>query len=470
VPTTFKTATKTPVLRRAERSEVDRGVYEVEMEVDPEVARLLRDIADTTTPYIVGGSVRDFLMGKEIYDYDVAVRDFDEVVEWLKSLGYDVSEEARSFRVVKVFLDSGGHVDVAGFRSEEYDLVSRKPRVAPAQTIEEDLARRDFTINAMAVEVREIADGRVRGVLIDPFGGMRDLERGVIRAVRSPVARFMEDPLRILRAIRFAVKLGFEIDPETLEAIEELHGELRRISPERVREELEKMLLADPAEVVRLIYETGVWRTIMPWLGDMVAVRHDYRFHHHGETVLEHTVETLENLKKLHRLTVHNVLAVLLHDAGKPRVARRVGEKVTFIGHAVESAKIAEEWLRRLRYDNRTVHLVTTAVRVHEMIHQARGNRGALARIWVEEVNEDPEAMELAIQVAEADRGERYDDVRRVIEEFKKIPRPRGELVLHLSPEKRRAVLRKLRIIQLRDNIADAEELKKVLRGLLVAQ
>jgi tRNA nucleotidyltransferase/poly(A) polymerase len=453
--------------RRVESSAVARGLYEVEMEVEPEVARLLRDIMAVSTPYIVGGTVRDFLMGKESYDYDVAVKDFDEVVERLKELGYAVSEEARSFRVVKVFLGDDIHVDVAGFRSEEYDLVSRKPRVAPARTIEEDLARRDFTINAMAIEVRDVVGNRVRGVLIDPFGGIEDLERGVIRAVGSPVARFMEDPLRILRAIRFAVKLGFEIDPETLEAIRELHGELRRVSAERIRDELEKMLLADPAAAVKLIYETGVWRTIMPWLGDMAVTRHDYRAHHHGETVLEHTIEALNNLKRLHRLTVHNVLAVLLHDAGKPRVAREVDGKIKFIGHAEESAKIAEEWLRSLRYDNKTIRLVTTAVRVHEMIHQARGNRGALARIWVEEVNEDPEAMELAIQVAEADKGERYDDVRRVIEEFTKIPRPKGHLVMHLPPEKRKAVLKKLRVIQLRDNITDTEKLEKVLKGLV---
>jgi tRNA nucleotidyltransferase/poly(A) polymerase len=406
-------------------------------------------------------------MGKENYDYDIAVKDFDKVAEHLKKLGYRVSEEARSFRVVKVFLDSDKYVDVAGFRSEEYDLVSRKPRVAPAQTIEEDLSRRDFTINAMAIEVREVVGNKIRGVLIDPFGGLEDLEKGVIRAVRNPVARFMEDPLRILRAIRFAVKLGFEIEPGTFEAIKQLHGELRRVSAERIREELEKMLLADPATAVKLIYETDVWGTVMPWLGDMAKVRHDYRAHHHGETVLEHTIEALNNLKKLHRLTVQNVLAVLLHDAGKPRVAKEVNGKAMFVGHAEESAKIAEEWLRSLRYDNKTIHLVTTAVRIHEMVHQARGNRGALARIWVEEVNEDPEAIELAIQVAEADKGERYDDVRQVIEEFMKIPRPRGYLVLHLQPEKRGAVLKKLRIIQLRDSITDMEKLKKIAKGLV---
>jgi tRNA nucleotidyltransferase/poly(A) polymerase len=456
------------VLRRVEVPDLVTALYEVVLEVEPDVAKLLKDIATVSTPYIVGGSVRDFLMGKEIYDYDIAVKDFDKVVESLKRLGYSVSEEAKSFKVVKVFLDSDRHVDIAGFRSEEYDMVSRKPRVAPAQSIEEDLSRRDFTVNAMAVEVREVAGNKVRGVLIDPFNGLEDLERGVIRAVRNPVARFMEDPLRMLRAIRFAVKLGFKIDPETLEAIKALHGELRRVSAERIREELEKMLLADPATAVKLIYESNVWRTVMPWLGDMAVARHDYRAHHHGETALEHTLEALSNLKRLHRLAVHNVLAVLLHDVGKPRTAKEVNGKIMFIGHAEESAKIAEEWLRSLRYDNRTIHLVTTAVRIHEMIHQARGNRGALARIWVEEVGEDPEAMELAIQVAEADKGERYDDVRQTIEEFMKIPRPRGYLVLHLPPEKRGAVLKKLRIVQLRDSITDMEKLKKILKGIAV--
>jgi poly(A) polymerase len=453
------------MLERDEVLDSARVAYEVELEVEPEVARLLRDIATISTPYIVGGSVRDFLMGKEVYDYDVAVKDFDRVVEHLKRLGYRVSEEARSFRVVKVLLDSG-NVDVAGFRTEEYDMVSRKPRVAPAQSIEEDLARRDFTINAMAVEVREVVGNTVRGVLIDPFGGLEDLRRGVIRAVRSPVARFMEDPLRMLRAIRFAVKFGFAIDPETLDAIRELHGELRRVSAERIRDELNKMLLADPARAVELIWESGVWRTVMPFLGPMAVVRHDRRAHHRGETVLEHTVETLRNLARLHRPDLLSVLAVLLHDAGKPAVVREVGGKVMFVGHAEESARIAREWLRAMRYDNRAVRLVTTAVRIHEMVHQARGNRGALARLWVEEVNEDPEVMELAIRVAEADKGERYDDVRRVIEEFMKIPRPRGHLVLHLPPEKRGVVLRKLRVIQLRDSITDAEKLKKVLKGI----
>jgi len=444
--------------------------YFLEMHVDPYVGKLLKDISKVSTPYIVGGSVRDFLMGKDNYDYDVAVKDFDEVVKHLISLGYNVSTEAKSFRVVKVSLENGEVVDVAGFRTEEYDLVSRKPKVAPAETIEQDLSRRDFTINAMAIRVDNISGDKLIGALIDPFDGLRDLEKGIIRAVRSPVARIMEDPLRMLRALRFAVKFRFKIVPELMDAIKSLHGELKRVSAERIREELEKMFLIDPAESLRLIYESDVWRTIMPFIGRMAEVKHDYRGHHHGETVLDHTIESLRNLKKLHNLNRYNVLAVLLHDVGKPEVVKEADGKIMFIGHEEVSARIAREWLRKMRYDNKTVKIVSDAIRIHEKIHHARGNRGAgaLAKIWVEDANEDPEVMEIAIEIAEADKGERYDDVRQMIEEFKKIPRPRGELVIHLPPEKRGKTLKKLRIIQLRDRITDMEKLKKIIRGITI--
>jgi putative nucleotidyltransferase with HDIG domain len=253
-----------------------------------------------------------------------------------------------------------------------------------------------------------------------------------------------------------------------MDAIKSLHGELKRVSAERIREELEKMLLIDPAESLKLIYESDVWRTIMSFLESMAEVRHDYRGHHHGETVLDHTIESLRNLKKLHNLNRYNVLAVLLHDVGKPDVVKEVDGKMMFIGHEEVSARIAREWLREMRYDNKTVKIVSDAIRIHEKIHHARGNRGALAKIWVEDAKEDPEVMEIAIEIAEADKGERYDDVRQMIEEFKKIPRPRGELVLHLPPEKRGKTLKKLRIIQLRDRITDMEKLKKIIRGITI--
>jgi tRNA nucleotidyltransferase/poly(A) polymerase len=455
------------VARRV-RAGVSADSRRIVFPVNPYVASLLRDIATVDTPYIVGGVVRDFLMGAPSYDVDIAVRDFDRVVEHLKGLGYKVSEEARSFRVVKVMLDDGEVVDVAGFRTEEYDMVSRKPRVAPVETIEDDLSRRDFTVNAMAIRVLDVGPDRVVGELVDPFGGYADLRAGVVRAVRNAVARIMEDPLRILRALRFAVKLGFSIDRELWEAIGLLHPELRRVSAERIRDELNKMLLADPARAVELVWESGVWRTVMPFLGPMAAVRHDSRAHHHGETVLEHTVEALRNLARLHEPDLRSVLAVLLHDAGKPAVVREVDGKVMFVGHAETSAEIARKWLRAMRYDSRTVRLVSEAVRLHEMVHNARGSRKALAKLWVEEASEDPEVMELAIRVAEADKGERYDDVRQLIEEFKTYPKPRGWLVLDLPPRARGYVLRKLRVLQLTQGISDPEELRKLARGISI--
>ena len=217
------------------------------------------------------------------------MKDLDLLVEYL-SQKYQVTQEARSFRVVKVILPSGNVVDVSGFRSETYDLISRKPVVSPARSIEEDVMRRDFTMNSLYGEVVEITGNKVRLRIVDLVGGLYDLQNGIIRATGNPTIRFLEDPLRMLRALRFAVKLGFEISPETFEAITRLADELRRVSKERIREELDKMFLYNPAEALRLIYISGVYRQVMPFLDGMADTYHDYRGHHHGESVLQHTI------------------------------------------------------------------------------------------------------------------------------------------------------------------------------------
>ena len=200
----------------------------VAMCVSHRVERLLRVLSSATNVYLVGGTVRALFTGEEAKDLDLAVADFDTAVEALRMHGFHVSEEARSFRVVKVFL-AGQVVDVAGFRTETYDMVSRKPVTAPARTMLEDASRRDFTFNAMYARVVSVHDGQVELDVEDPFGGLQDLERHVVRAVGDPHVRFMEDPLRMLRAVRFAVKLGFDVDPGTYTVLREMHGELRRV-------------------------------------------------------------------------------------------------------------------------------------------------------------------------------------------------------------------------------------------------
>ena len=439
----------------------------VSMRVSSGVARLLKTLSSATPTYVVGGTMRALFTGEPVKDLDLVVEDFDRAVEALKENGFHVSDEAKSFRVVKVFVD-GDVVDVAGFRTETYDMVSRKPVVAPARSIDEDVSRRDFTINAIYGRVASVHGDSVELEVVDRFGGLRDIEGRVVRAVGDPRLRFMEDPLRMLRALRFAVKLGYSVDPVTYNVIKELHGELRRISRERIRDELVKMLLADPARAVMLIYDSGVWHEVMPFLGAMAGVRHDYRGHHHGETALEHTVETLENLKKLHGLNELNVLAVLLHDIGKPYTRSEAEGKVMFLGHEDVGAEMARKWLREMRFPNKTIDLVTKAISLHMKVHELAKtmSRRAIARFLVE-AGEDKDVVELALEIAEADAGKRYSELREVIGEMLSMPKLiTGYDLLSYPVETRKKMLKFVREIQLAQRITDREKLLKTLKGL----
>jgi putative nucleotidyltransferase with HDIG domain len=437
------------------------------MRVSSDVARLLETLSGVTPTYVVGGTMRSLFTGEPVKDLDLVVENFEKAVEALKERGFHVSDEARSFRVVKVFV-GGDWIDVAGFRTETYDMVSRKPVVAPARSIEEDVSRRDFTINAIYGKVVGVNGNNVVLEAVDKFGGLRDIEGRVVRAVGDPRVRFMEDPLRMLRALRFAVKLGYSIDPDTYNAIRELHGELKRISRERIRDELVKMLLADPARAVSLIYDSGVWREVMPFLGAMAGARHDNRGHHHGETVLEHTLEALENLKKLHGLNEASVLAVLLHDIGKPYTRSGVDGKIMFLGHEDVSADMSKEWLREMRFPRKLVDLVAKAIKLHMKIHDLAKSmsRRAIAR-FVVEADEDRDAVELALEIAEADVGKRLDELRAVIDEMLSMPKLiTGYDVLNYPEETRGKMLKFVREIQLAQRITDREKLLKMLKGL----
>jgi tRNA nucleotidyltransferase/poly(A) polymerase len=442
---------------------------EVILKLQPDIAHVINDIMAIEPTYIVGGFVRDLMLNVESDDIDIAVRDLDKVVQRLKNLGYTLSEEAKSFRVVKVMLPGARHVDVAGFRSETYDLKSRKPVVAPANDIIEDSARRDFTINAMSIAIKhvDVGSGLIVGVLIDPHGGLRDLREGVIRAVGNPTVRFLEDPLRMLRAIRFAVKLGFRIEENTWLAIRENVDELRRVSRERIMDELNKMLMVNAPESVRLLFESGLWRIIMPFLGPMATVFHDTRGHHHGESVLEHTIEALQRHLVLHgsNVSLSSVLAVLLHDVGKPLTVRAEGGKVMFIGHAEKSAELAGEWLRSMRYPNAIIRLVVPAVALHMRVHQAL-SKSAFAKLWLD-AGEDYDVIMLAITIAESDINARYEELRNWAMEFRNTPRlVTGNDVIDLPGPLRARALREVRLFQLSSGINEREKLLRFLEGV----
>ena len=442
---------------------------EVSLKVPIDVARLIHDIMTIQETYIVGGFVRDLMLHVESDDIDIAVKNLDSVVQYLRSKGYTLSEEARSFRVVKVALPGARHVDVAGFRAETYDLRSRKPIVRQANDIIEDSARRDFTINSMSIIVKHVdtSTGTIVGVLIDPHGGLRDLREGVIRAVGNPTVRFLEDPLRMLRALRFAIKLGFKIEENTWLAIRENANELRRVSRERITDELNKMLLIDSPKTVQLLYESELWRIVMPFLGPMAGVRHDYRGHHHGESVLQHTIEALQNYLTLHgnNVSLSSILAVLLHDIGKPATFVVKDNKITFIGHAEVSARMAGEWLRSMRYPNAIIRLIVPAVQLHMRVHQAL-SKSAFAKLWVE-ANEDYDVIMLAITIAESDINARYDQLRKWAVEFKNTPRLiSGADVLDLPGPLRARALREVRLYQLSSGINERTKLLRFLEGV----
>ena len=448
---------------------LDGAGVEVEIKVDKDIAKVIADIASVEPAYIVGGFVRDFIRNVASNDIDLAVKDLDKVIQHLKNLGYTMSEEAASFRVIKVALPGARHVDVAGFRAETYDLRSRKPIVKPADNIIEDSARRDFTINAMSIIVKQVdADnGLIVGVLIDPHGGLKDLKEGVIRAVGNPTVRFLEDPLRMLRAIRFAIKLNFRIEEDTWNAIRDNVEELRRVSKERINDELNKMLMINAPVAVRLLYESGLWRVVTPFLGPMASTFHDHRGHHYGESVLQHTIDALQRHLTLHanNVSLTSILAVLLHDVGKPLAAKAEGSKVTFIGHAEKSAEIAEEWLRSMRYPNSIIRLVAPAISLHMRVHQSQ-SRSAFAKLWIE-ANEDFDIIMLAIMIAESDINTHYGQLRSWAQEFRNTPRlVNGYDVADLPGPLRSRALREVRLFQLTSNINDRGKLLNYLKSV----
>jgi len=307
---------------------------------------------------LVGGPVRDRLLGRPVHDYDLTT---DAAPEEIKRLAraarpdavYDVG--ARFGTIGLVFregADGQRAVEITTFRSEQYPDGTRKPVVAFGTSLEEDLARRDFTINAIAQELSG-------GGLIDPYGGEADLVAGTIRAVGDPEARFREDPLRLLRAVRFAAQLGFTIEPRTLAAIDAQAGSLERISKERIAEELTRILVSPrPSLGLRLATDHGLMAHAIPEVLPMRGV--SQRPMHHKD-VFEHTMGVVENIP------AEPVLrwAALLHDIGKPRTKSVHEGQVHFFGHEDVGERMARQILRRLHADGRLIERVATLVRMH---------------------------------------------------------------------------------------------------------
>jgi len=343
-------------------------------------------------PHLVGGAVRDLILGLEPSDYDIATRlRPHEVMALFEGLGWRVVPKGVEYGVVSVIHpETRREIEIATFRKEWYGEPGNRRNVAIVYSdrIEDDLARRDFTINAMAVSMSR---GRF-GELVDPFGGMEDLRRGIIRFVGRPEERIREDPLRSLRAVRFAAKLGYEIDTSSMEAIRRLGKWILNVSRERWGEEIRKASGAPRfARFIRLMVDTSLHKFILPELDDLMETYHGVGYHHRGESVYEHTLEALSRADAVYEWglvrgedAVVLRLAVLFHDFGKPDTWSQTCTaslcRVQFIGHERVSAEKAQEVIvNRWRLPWSIARRVSAIIRAHHAPLQMPSERLAEA-------------------------------------------------------------------------------------------
>ena len=316
-----------------------------------DIARRLR--AAGHVAYFAGGCVRDLVRGQVPKDFDVATDATPEIVQKLFARTYAVGAHF----VVIVVLENEFQFEVATFRSDGVYLDGRRPVEVHFATAEEDAARRDFTINGMFFDPE-------KEEVIDFVGGRKDLERKLIRAIGDPNQRFGEDRLRMLRAVRFATVLGFEIDPATWDAVVASATSITQISAERIREELVKIFLSpDRARGWDLLDASGLLRAILPELDAMKGCEQPPQFHPEGD-VFKHTRIMLEMLPA--KVSLPLVLSVLFHDIGKPRTAT-VDEtgRIRFSGHDRIGAEMTGAIMERLRFSRAEIDATVEAVRQH---------------------------------------------------------------------------------------------------------
>jgi tRNA nucleotidyltransferase (CCA-adding enzyme) len=357
--------------------------------------------------YYVGGCVRDLILKREPKDWDVATNATpEEIQKAFSGFGGAAEDEPvtvyeNDFGTVGIKTESEDVrlkiIEVTTYRIEGKYTDKRHPDgVKFAKTIQEDLSRRDFTVNALALE---IADEMSLTDLIDPFGGRDDLKKSIIRTVGKPEDRFSEDALRLMRAARFATELGFEIELETRRAIEKLSHELEAIAKERVRDELIKMIMSpNAAKGIILLEELNLLVYVLPELRDGIGVEQNK---HHIYTVFEHNVRALDySAKQGYSLEVR--LASLLHDVGKVRAKGGTGEDATFYQHEYIGAKMAVRMLDRLRFSRETTEKVAHLVRRHMFYYNVGEISDAGVRRFLVRVG--PENIDDLLKVREADR------------------------------------------------------------------
>src|SRR6266571_8740101 len=302
------------------------------------ICRTLR--ANGHQAFLVGGCVRDLVLGREPADFDVAT---DAVPERVQELFPNANAVGAQFGVV-IVMEEGTDVEVATFRFDVSYSDGRHPdAVVYSHTPQDDVQRRDFTINGLLLDPQT-------GEVLDFVGGKADVQAKLIRAIGDPVRRFAEDKLRMMRAVRFAARFGYTIEPATFGAIRELHGQIHKVSRERVRDELVKMLTEGRARrAFELLDATELLHEVLPEIEKMKGVEQPPQFHPEGD-VWVHTLIMLEALQPGCSPTL--AMGALLHDVGKPPTFRVAPDRIRFDGHVEVGSKMAKEICRRLRFSN----------------------------------------------------------------------------------------------------------------------
>lgn len=332
--------------------------------------------------FAVGGCVRDTILGRNPQDWDITTSALPHQV---KELFHRTLDTGIKHGTVTIMMSKIGY-EVTTYRIDgEYNDSRHPESVEFTSNLIEDLKRRDFTINAMAYNPEE--------GLVDAFDGMGDIERGIIRCVGKPEERFQEDALRILRAIRFSAQLGFDVDDDTMMAIRALAPTLKNISAERIRTELEKLIMSDHPEKLITAYDAGVTKIVLPEFDRMMECPQITPYHKYN--VGEHTVKVVQNVPKnrLMRWTA------LFHDVAKPEVMYwdKIKGKTHFKGHALVGSEMAARIMRRLRMDNKTIKTAARLIACHDDRPTEKGFTPEVVRRSVHKIGKDiyPQYLQL---------------------------------------------------------------------------
>jgi poly(A) polymerase len=362
--------------------------------------------------FLVGGCVRDLLLGREPADYDVST---DATPDRVISLFPDSLAVGAQFGVIIVPRE-GHQVEVATFRSDIGSADGRHPeRVVFTSSPEQDVQRRDFTINGLLMR-------HDSGEILDFVGGLSDLRAGIVRAIGQPARRFAEDKLRMLRAVRFAARFGFQIESETFAAIRMQAHEIGQVSPERIREELTKLLTEGAARRgMELLDESGLLQQVLPEVAAMQGVEQPPQYHPEGD-VWTHTLLMLEGLASGSSAASATLAwGVLLHDIGKPRTFRPIsetGDRIRFDGHVEVGVRMAEVICARLRFSNQDREQILALIANHMRFKDVSRMRASTLKRFIRLPRFDEHLALHRLDCLSSHRHlDAYDFVRRTLEE-----------------------------------------------------